>query len=157
MNWLPRHYVKFLLFLKQMCLLKRSSLSMISPSNYTSLDSLNTKVLVKRFWGWYDFSLSIVNWNFSELVFMELILNQNKGVLASCSRFSNTVFKFALQGCKDVIMSKIANIRLLYDRKSRLWIHWIIRVPVWTLAELLISVQFPQDEKIFICCSQEVR
>ena len=39
--------------------------------------------------------------------FMELILNQYKSLLASCSRFSNTVFKFAPQEHKVLSSAKL--------------------------------------------------
>ena len=41
-----------------------------------------------------------MNSNFSGFAFMEFILNQYKILLASCFRFSNTVFKFVPQDYK---------------------------------------------------------
>ena len=55
-----------------MCLLKFSSLSIISPSNSTSPNSPVVKVFTKSFWCWYDFFteyrelkpfLGLLSWN----------------------------------------------------------------------------------------------
>ena len=80
---------------------------MVSSSNSTSSYSSIVKVFTESFRGSYDFLLSIMNRNFSGFAFMKLVFNQYKSLLASCFRFSNTVFKFAPQEYKVLSSAKL--------------------------------------------------
>ena len=48
-----------------------------------------------------------MNSNFSGFAFMELVLNQYKSLLALCSTFSDTLFKFATQEYKVLSSAKL--------------------------------------------------
>ena len=136
-----------------MCLLKFNSLSMVSRSNSTSSDSSIVKVYTESFWGWYDFLLSIMNWNFSGFAFVKLISNQYKSLLASCVRFSNIVFKFAPQEYKVLSSAKLKIVDFpMTKRKSfkNICKHSGISIK-WTLYKVDISVdwQLIQERKVF--------
>ena len=108
---------------------------MVSASNSSSSGSSLVKVFTESLLVLQkDFLLSVINWNFSGFVFMELVLNQYKILLASCFRFSNTVFKFAPQEYKVLSSAKsqisdysMTKNKLFINIFYRLWIYWTHR------------------------------
>ena len=69
-----------------MCFLKFKTFSIVIPSNSTSSDSLTVIDLFFRLYFKRFFYPSIKNWNFPALALIELILNQWRRFLTSCSR-----------------------------------------------------------------------
>ena len=88
-------------------LLNVSSLSILTPSNITSVELsilflpiFNTKELS-------FFVPRIINWNLSGFAFNELMLNQAKTLLRSVSRFLSTIPDFVLEPQKVLSSAKV--------------------------------------------------
>ena len=89
---------------------------------------------------------------------MELILNQYKSLLASCSRFPNTVFKCAPHKYKVLLSAKL-QLSDFSMTKYRSFINMLNNkghgmepcgIPC------LISDHLLQDEPTFVCCLLEL-